>query len=176
MIIGFSGPAGAGKSTAAKYLVERHGFRLVKFAGPLKAMMRAILPGDNVNEWLEGALKETVHPVLGCTPRHAMQTLGTEWGRYCIDSHLWVNLAREDILSGGDVVLDDVRFENEVDMIGGLGGQVVRLRPKSTGHHPSGHRSEEGCIFDILMHNQSDIRQLHHNLELMLMLMKSLPG
>lgn len=171
MIIGFSGTAGAGKSTAARILIDNHGFRLVKFAGPLKAMLRAILPGDDVNEWIEGALKETVHPVLGCTPRHAMQTLGTEWGRYCIGSDLWVNLAREDILSGGDVVIDDVRFENEAQMLRGLGGKVIEIRPKVITHR-MGHVSEIPPSRDATIYNDSTVQSL----ALMLMEIVPLPG
>lgn len=172
-IIGFSGPAGAGKSTAARILVEQHGFRLVKFAGPLKAMLRAILPGDDVNEWIEGALKETVHPVLGCTPRHAMQTLGTEWGRRCIDPELWVNLARADICTDeSNVVLDDVRFENEAEMIRSLGGMVIEIRPKFQTHHLITHVSESGVRADRWIYNDSDVQSL----ALMLMSMVPLPG
>jgi hypothetical protein len=173
MIIGFSGPAGAGKSTAAKILVDQRGFRLVKFAGPLKAMLRAILPGDDVNEWIEGALKETVHPVLGCTPRHAMQTLGTEWGRKCIDPDLWVNLAAAEILSiDDDVVLDDVRFENEAEMIRSLGGVIIEIRPKYMTHHMTHHVSESGVRADRWIYNDSDVQSL----ALMLMSMVPLPG
>lgn len=160
MIIGFSGPAGAGKSTAARVLIEQRGFSLVKFAGPLKTMLRAILPGDDVNEWIEGALKETVHPVLGCTPRRAMQTLGTEWGRNCIGPELWVNLAREAICAEGcDVVLDDVRFQNEADMIKGLGGTIVEVRPKFTTHLMT-HISESGVLADRWIYNDGAVDQL----------------
>lgn len=161
MIIGFSGPAGAGKSTAAKHLVDSCGFQLVKFAGPLKAMLRAIIPGDDQNEWIEGSLKESVHPVLGVTPRHAMQTLGTEWGRNCIGQDLWINLARESIVAaGGDVVVDDVRFQNEVDLIRSLGGVVVQIRPKVMTHRPA-HASELPCEHDLVVYNDGSVRDLH---------------
>lgn len=38
IIIGLTGLAGAGKSTAARFLEEEHGFSRVPFAGPLKRM------------------------------------------------------------------------------------------------------------------------------------------
>jgi hypothetical protein len=176
VIIGFSGPAGAGKSTAAKYLMQEHGFRLVKFAGPLKAMMRALLPEDDQNEWLEGALKETVHPDLGCTPRHAMQTLGTEWGRNCIHPDLWINLARSDILDGGDdVVLDDVRFQNEYEMIKAIGGLVIEIRPKAITHRMS-HASEIGCDKDYVLYNDGSLSQLYQSLALIMISSAPSPG
>lgn len=164
MIIGFSGPAGAGKSTAAEVLVQRHGFTRLRFAAPLKNMLRAILPGDDINEWIEGALKETVHPLLGCTPRHAMQTLGTEWGRQCIGPDLWVNLARENILHcPGDVVFDDVRFKNEVDLIHEFGGIVIEIRPKFITHKMN-HISEAGVEADKWVYNDGSIEDMARKL------------
>jgi len=128
-VIALSGPAGSGKSTAATYLVVQHGFVRVKFAAPLKAMLAALGFGEPE---IEGDLKERPHPLLaGKTPRHAMQTLGTEWGRNCIGPDFWVGLWERtvcDVLDhGGRVVVDDCRFENEADCVRRLGGQIVRL-------------------------------------------------
>ncbi len=45
---------------------------------------------------IEGSLKAKPCSLLaGKTPRHAMQTLGTEWGRNCIGDGFWINLWRE---------------------------------------------------------------------------------
>lgn len=150
MIIGLTGYAGSGKSTVAKHLVAAHGFTLVKFAGPLKAMLRALGLGDRE---LEGDLKEKPHPLLGgCPPRYAMQTLGTEWGRTLIHTDLWVNAAMEmvaDVLDhGGRVVMDDCRMPNEAQAIIDRGGFIARVtRP---GFGPvNGHSSE---VFDLPLH------------------------
>lgn len=51
-----TGRAGAGKTTIAKYLVEHAGFERVRFAGPLKAMAKAI--GLNDDE-IDGGLKDS---------------------------------------------------------------------------------------------------------------------
>ncbi|PKA40474.1 deoxynucleotide monophosphate kinase [Rhizobium sullae] len=144
-VVAFTGQAGSGKSTATKYLVEQHGYTLVKFAGPLKDMIRAI--GFSERE-IEGDLKETASASLcGKTPRHAMQTLGTEWGRNCIGESFWVGLWRwrvEQVLQeGGRVVTDDCRFPNEAKAIRRLGGDIFRLAGRGgiAGHH----ESERGC-------------------------------
>lgn len=143
MIIGLTGYAGSGKSTAAKILVERHGFTLVKFAGPLKQMMRCLGLGDRE---IEGDLKETPHAVLcGKTPRHAMQTIGTEWGRNLIGPDLWVNVAMEAawkvLDQGGRVVIDDCRFQNEAAAVRTEGGIIVEVMRPGVGPQ-SGHASE----------------------------------
>lgn len=160
-LIGLSGPAGAGKSTAARVL-RRHGWARVKFAGPLKAMLRAMLteagvPPSEIRRMIEGDLKETPQPILGGrTPRHAMQTLGTEWGRSCMAADLWVTLAAARIAgllaAGRNVVVDDVRFANEAALIRSMGGRVVLIdRPGVT---PVGtHASEAGVPWDASILN-----------------------
>ena len=80
MIIGIRGAAGAGKSTAAKHLIERYGFKNGKFSGALKAMLRTFLRYRGVDEetierMIEGDLKEVPSPHLnGATPRWAMRS------------------------------------------------------------------------------------------------------
>lgn len=144
-VIALTGLAGSGKSTASKYLVEKHGYQLVKFAGPLKDMLRAIGLSE---AQIEGDLKETPCEWLqGATPRHAMQTLGTQWGRDCIGAGLWTELwvrrVNQIIAEGGHVVVDDCRFPNEAAEVRSLGGVVWRLVGR--GGIAGGHESEAGC-------------------------------
>ena len=151
-LVGISGRSGAGKSTAADVLVGS-GWVRVKFADPLKRMLRAIGLDDR---HIEGDLKEKPCDLLaGQTPRHAMQTLGTEWGRQCIAPDLWTSLCRREILlclsQGKSVVVDDVRFENEAEVIRALGGSVLRLNHGNNG--ADGHASEAGVVADMAYSN-----------------------
>lgn len=165
-VIALTGLAGSGKSTASKYLVEKHGYELVKFAGPLKDMLRAIGFGEDD---IEGSGKELSNSLL-CdkTPRHAMQTLGTEWGRKCIGetfwTGLWVDTATGVIAKGGRVVVDDCRFPNEAAEIRKLGGVVWRMVGR--GGIAGAHESEAGCGgSDIEIHNIGDIVDLRRQLD-----------
>ena len=127
MIIGLSGLKGSGKSTAANFLVEA-GFMKMSFAEPIKRMLACV--GLSYED-LFGSRKEEPNSMLdGKTPRYAMQTLGTEWGRDLISPDLWVNVVKHDILyrhAGDNIVIDDCRFPNEIAMILDMKGIIVYI-------------------------------------------------
>lgn len=146
VIIGITGLKGSGKDTAALALVAYKGYHLVKFADGLKIMMRALLKyagikPELVEEAIEGEHKETLMQVLDWrSPRYAMQTLGTEWGRNLISENLWVRICETRCRQFDDVVISDVRFPNEVKMIQYQGGKIIRIsRPNFVNNdtHPS---------------------------------------
>ena len=166
-LIGFSGFAGSGKSTAASYLHTAHNFTRFRFAGPLKDMMRALGLGEAE---VDGHLKETPSAILGGkTPRFAMQTLGTEWGRALIHSNLWVMAAMDraetTMRSGQSVCIDDVRFPNEVEAIKAAGGTVIRITRAGVGPQSS-HASEPTDLpFDIEIFNDLTMDSLYDQLD-----------
>lgn len=130
VVIGLTGRAGSGKTAAAIYLAEHRGFIRVPFAAPLKRMLRSLGLTDRETD---GDLKEAPSDVLmGATPRHAMQRLGTEWGRNLIHPDLWIELWRRDaerLLAGGhSVVAEDCRFPNEASVIRRIGGKIISIR------------------------------------------------
>jgi hypothetical protein len=141
-------------------------------AGPLKNMLRQYLASqgvanESIEEMIEGAMKHEPQRVLGGkTPRHAMQTLGTEWGRDCMGVDFWCDAAKTQILksvkNGLSVVVDDVRFPNEAKMIQDIGGFMVCVRRPGQERQikksfwkslfSKGHRSEgslNGWPFDL---------------------------
>jgi len=157
MLIAFSGLAGSGKTTAARHLVEAHGFVRLRWAEPLKAMIKTLIEVEGESDrWIDGDYKEKIHPLLGCTPRHAMQTLGTEWGRKCINPDLWVHLTVNrivyNLMLDRKVVMDDCRFDNEFTAIDRLKGQVIRLERPGL-NTTSTHESEKGCRFHQVFPN-----------------------
>lgn len=118
-----------------------YGYTPLKFAGPLKEMLRAL--GLSQTQ-IEGNQKEAPTDILcGKTPRQAMQTLGTEWGRNMIGGDLWVNAWTNRVASilrnGGRVVVDDCRFPNELDAVLALGGVAVRI------HRPDRAQVNQHC-------------------------------
>jgi len=160
MIIGLCGLAGSGKSTVAGTLTGSFDYNRLAFADPLKGMLTSV---GFTREQLYGAEKEALIPDLGVTPRQAMQTLGTDWGRKTISPDIWVNLwtrkARDLLAAGASVVADDVRFPNEVAAIKALGGQIWRVERPGTVQMT--HESEKhDLVADLTIRNDGSMADL----------------
>src|SRR6516164_7143907 len=112
IVLGLCGLAGSGKTTAAVHLVSQFGYQRIRFADPLKDMLRYGIGLTDTH--IEGELKEIpLKALCGKSPRWAMQSLGTQWGRDCIGEQFWVNawLRRvEESDPDKPIVADDVRF------------------------------------------------------------------
>lgn len=156
-IIALSGPAGSGKSTVSDFLATQYGYTRSKFAKPLKDMCRAI---GMTEAMIEGDQKETpVRWLCGKTPRHAMQTLGTEWGRDSLGEDFWVGLWERSVLGRPLTVVDDCRFANEAAAVRRMGGRVIRLTGR--GGIAGGHVSEAGgFLVDAVVVNDGSIADL----------------
>lgn len=146
MIIGIAGKKGAGKSTVAERL-EDHGFGGMAFATTLKKMVSVLLRGIGLSaaEIRRAELdKEAIIPALGVSYRRLCQTLGTDWGRDMINPGLWLMCANRELLTSPieHVVFDDVRFDNEADLIRQHGGLIIHVIRQSD--QVDGHASESG--------------------------------
>jgi hypothetical protein len=134
-VIGVAGRKFHGKDTVSRELVL-HGFSVVRFAGPLKAMLRAFyvehgITAEVIERKIEGDLKEVPCPLLlGKTPRYAMQTLGHDWGRVLIAQDLWTESFNYRVGAVEKAVVPDTRYANEVETIKNLGGEVWRVEAK----------------------------------------------
>jgi len=176
ILIGLCSPRpGSGKTTVAETLVQQHGFTRLSFATPLKAMMRTfflesgVSPEEADRLITDPALKELPAPsLLGTTPRYAMQTLGTEWGRMCIDKDIWVsaaiNKAKSLLNSGRSVVFDDTRFPNEVEALFDLDGYLVNIIRPDAAHSDAviGHASEGAISPDMADYTIPNDRDIEH--------------
>ena len=140
IVIGLTGPAGCGKSTMARHLVEQHEFVELAFADPIRDMLAAMLRIDRapLDKLLsDRKYKESPLPDIGASPRRLMQTLGTEWGRTLINSDLWVQLIEQRIEyveialrhEYRGIVISDVRFENEANFVRSRGMLLHISRP-----------------------------------------------
>jgi energy-coupling factor transporter ATP-binding protein EcfA2 len=156
-LIGLTGRKGSGKSTLAEKL-NYIGYTRFSFAEPIRQMIGTLMRYQGATEkeishYLTNGKEEPNPYLCGETTRWALQSLGTEWGRKLINENLWVEAWRgaatekDGLLSPSHVVIDDVRFPNEVDIIHARNGKVIRIfRPTLEGHID--HESES--YFDSL--------------------------
>ena len=160
-LIGLIGRARSGKDTVAGYLCRRHRFTQDAFADPMKEMLEVAF-GDLFRD----GDREAPLPWLGKSPRQLMQTLGTEWGRNQVHQDLWTLLMEQKILrekaieeAGFKVsmVISDVRFHNEADMILRHGGELWHIQRDgaSVAEHISEHTQWDTYQTKVIENNGS---------------------
>ena len=199
MLVGIVGFMGSGKGTVGEILAES-GFITDSFARPLKDAVsiifdwpRKLLEGDTAlsRKWREEPdafwSEKFGRPF---SPREALQLMGTEAGRDVFHNDLWV-ISLINRSKGKDVVVTDVRFQNEIKYIQDNGGIVIRVK---RGEDPSWfdtvastnylsddiidslpHRSEwdwVGCDFDHIITNDGTLQQLREKVEAILLSIK----
>lgn len=170
-LIGLYSPAPrSGKTTVATYLTE-YGYYRAPFAGPLKRMIRTFLrelghSNPEIDHYLVDGKADLI-PEIRTTPRHLLQTLGTEWGRSCVHPDVWLMCWRATATSylnaGVPVVVDDLRFPNEADLIRALGGQLWHIHRPST-ERGTTHASEgalDAYPFDRHLTNDGSFHDLY---------------
>jgi hypothetical protein len=177
-LIAFNGQMGCGKSTAIASLETALGFppTLVKFAGVLYEMQET--------------LYKMIEPVYKRPPgfikdRKLLQWLGTEWGRG-LDQDLWVSIWINKVSTalerGEYVVCDDVRYDNEAEIVKSLGGTIIKITSNraaeridtSAGiknHSSEGGINEKFIDFTIandgsLQHYETSLADLYRKLDI----------
>jgi hypothetical protein len=163
VLIGLTGPAGCGKDTVAAMIPESH---RIGFADPLYQGLSAML---GIPEHILRARGQKEVPLerLGKSPRHLLQTLGTEWGRDLVHPNIWLELAFwrwEAAAARGQrvIVVPDVRFRNEAEAIRAEGGEVWMVHRESVTPVAS-HSSETGLdarLIDRLVVNNAGLDDL----------------
>ena len=139
MIVGICGLIGSGKGTVADILVEQ-GFKKVSFADKLKDGVstifgwdRAMLEGDTDESrtWREQPDDFWSNEIqMEISPRLVLQLFGTDCMRDGFYDGVWVSLLKKTILDNPEqnYVVPDVRFENEVNMLHDIGGEVWEVK------------------------------------------------
>lgn len=156
-LIGLSGSKGVGKTTFAFQM----GGHVLSLATPIKKMLEVIVPKIYIYEEKQ---KDIPGFPAGVNGRVLMQTLGTEWGRNLYPD-LWLNFIEEKIAEKyGEweknpydpdepfiqrLIVDDIRFKNEANMIRRNGGEVWRLK-RSGLHNNDTHISEVGVPDELV--------------------------
>lgn len=167
-LIGIAGRAGAGKDTLADILFERFGVTKIAFADPLK-QAAAVAFGLPTKTFHDRNLKEQHNEYWGMTHRKILQLFGNDALKPHFGDDFWVKrwlMTFSSIRSTDSVVVPDVRFENEANLIRGLGGVIVHvIRPGlSVSADAAAHNSEAGIQLherDVIINNMGTLDQLY---------------
>jgi hypothetical protein len=137
--------------------VSKYGYIKIGFADALKESCKIMF--CFTDEQLYGNLKEVVDERWGISPRIAMQYIGTDLFRKqikiimpWIDDNFWVECLKNKIKhvqehnKTQNIVISDVRFENELDMIKNMGGTIICVKRDcmtlNDNHDTCNHESE----------------------------------
>lgn len=152
LIIGFLGPAKAGKGLATdvtgKVCSEKGiAFRKAAFGDPIKRIAMYVFGGEHDDYYTQAGKAKELPTTYGLTIRQVLQRIGTDMFRENIDEHVWVdfminrNIAPEK--PGTAIIVEDVRSATEIKAIQSCGGIVIGIIPAYDewegldGAHPS---------------------------------------
>lgn len=166
-IIGICGSAGSGKDTIGDILVNNlPNWEKMSFASHLKDVAsllfgfnRKMLAGETPEDraireqpdrfWSEKMGKDF-------TPRYALQYLGTNLLRNQLHQNIWVDcLERKIMESDKNIVITDVRFPNEIDMIKKIGGEIWRVE---RGELPSWFKTVDKIATELYLENYNSLQ------------------
>lgn len=154
MIVGVCGFIGSGKDSIADFLVREYNFSRLSFATVLKDACASIFDWDR--DVLEGRTPE--HRELrektdwwwaerlnidNFSPRWALQRIGTELFRNQFHKDIWALAVEKRLSRYTNVVISDVRFPNEIDIIKRNAGVLWRV---NRGPNPEWHDDVQSII------------------------------
>jgi len=169
-IIGITGKARAGKDTLATVikqacLIEQMSVVHRRFADPIKNAYHAIFGGTHPEKMT--SQEKEAQTAFGFSPRKAMQTLGTEWGRG-LNKDLWIKIMEQEIKAAEKCgvrifVISDLRFDNEAEMVRKYNGIVIEVKRSDT-QTVEAHSSEDGLSdpADIVIWNDGSVEDLEN--------------
>lgn len=181
MLIGIAGKARSGKDSVGWYFKERYKFQTYAFADPLKKAASEMF-GVPLSSFYDGILKEIVIEEWGFSPRQMIQRLGTEGGRQLFRKDIWTkraeiewnNVQRITIDNCRGLVVTDIRFENEAEMIRKNGGLVIHIQ-RDDAQKINSHESENGVEFnpsDVIISNNDTIHDLYRRVDDFMMMIE----
>ena len=131
--IGLAGRMRVGKTTAAEYLRDHYGYTIIGFADPVRSAISALNPIVDQSGLRYRAAVDTYGYDGAKDQFPEVRRLLQNWGmtvRDHVSPDLWANVLRgmvEKLDADQPVVVPDVRFRNELQVLSELGFVTARL-------------------------------------------------
>lgn len=203
-VVGIVGFMGSGKNTVAQRF-QHHNFAIDSFAAPLKDVVSSIFGWER--DLMEGDTEESREfretpdifwsRKLGIpefTPRLSLQMVGTDVMRRHFYEDIWLNSLeyriRKKAADHSGVVISDVRFKNELNLVKHMGGVTIwvhrgelpewyhvairanrgdaasaSMMRTRYGHVHESEWDWVGHDVDIVLDNNSDVDRLHRQVD-----------
>lgn len=196
LLLGLHGVAQVGKDTVADYLVNNRKFHRIANGDYIRRGLLGINPWIVLDSADHKLLRQNTpdrkqleflvkfdEPFLRLSDivdmvgweiakqipevRRLLQTYGTEGGRYVHGMDCWNKLVYEEAALYHDVLISDVRFEDELQAVKDHGGLNIKITRKGVSS-VNGHVSDKGLddkYFDFIIRNDGSIEELYSRIE-----------
>jgi hypothetical protein len=169
MILGIAGPKNSGKDTFADRFKLYVPCITRAFAEPVKRTCQQLFLLTE-NQLYDRDEKERVDERWGLSPRQMFQHVGTNYVRNQIDTNFFLKHFEfwyKQQPQGTNIIIPDVRFQNEVDLIHRLGGKVVYIyRPfLSYDEHESELSATQLNHIDCHIENCGTLSQFYRDID-----------
>ena len=182
VLIGLMAGKGSGKSTAANYMINNYNFVEKSMAEPLKKACKELFLFTDDQLFGTQEQKETPDPRwFGCSPRKALQYVGTDLIRNNLDNimpgldknifiHHFKLWYEQEMRKNPNicVVISDIRYQNEADFIHELGGiliKIIRHFEKTVDMHSSEIELQSITTYDHLIENIGTLPEYYSKLD-----------
>jgi hypothetical protein len=185
MIIGIYGKKGSGKDTFSDFICEKYNFTKYGFGDPIKNIASIIFGFSK--EQLYGNKKEEIDPIWGIRPRDFFQKFGTDYAQFILPTHfpeifdcgdnkrtIWVKVFEQWYINQKrtnpdlKVVINDVRFKHEYDIIKKLNGYVIKINREvlNTDNHISENELDnyDNNKFKYIIENNNSKQNLYNSI------------
>jgi hypothetical protein len=120
------------------------------------------ISGDQAELIITTALRRSLN-----TPREMLQYVGTQLFRELVDREFWTKAFTKEAQKRDKVVVPDVRFPNEREVIRKLGGAMILIERE--GHNSADSHASETSLghpseYDFQITNDGTISKLHTNI------------
>ena len=162
-ILGITGKMFSGKDTVAEFIhFAFRNSRITSFAYPMKQMMIDYF-GFTYDDLYTVEGKNRYNEFWGMTNREALQKIGTECFRNNFHVDTWLKTMEVNIRNDLTpiIIIPDVRFLNEAELIHALGGSILKIVRDDVVRDPNQmtHASEtmiDQIPYDMLLVNDRD--------------------
>ena len=170
-VIGFMGYAGVGKTTAANAYrsIAPESIAVNSFAAPLKQAVKDLFLLSDEQVYGDFTKKTTVDERWGKSPRQLLQIIGTDCLREMIDKKFhvkrmatWLQCCESPV-----VIIDDIRFEDEAELVNRYGKCFNIRRPgfpeedvRHASEYPPEHLAAGYYIYNQASTTNDFIKQL----------------